>query len=53
MLARAIPQMSNASTGLAEDLLEEADQETDQGKLAELNWLFHRPYTYRLIRLTS
>jgi len=42
MLARAIPQMSNASTGLAEDLLDEADQETDQGKLAELNWLFHR-----------
>ena len=57
VLARAIPQMSNASLGLAEDLLAEADRETDQGKLAMLNWLFHRalyasagqPYTLTLL----
>jgi DNA-binding GntR family transcriptional regulator len=57
MLARAIPQMSNASLGLAEDVLAEADRETDQGKLAMLNWMFHRalfvsadqPYTLTLL----
>jgi DNA-binding GntR family transcriptional regulator len=42
MLARAIPQMSNANIGLAEDLLVEADHDTDHGKLAVLNWRFHR-----------
>jgi DNA-binding GntR family transcriptional regulator len=42
LLALAIPRMSNASLGLAEDLLLAGDREVDQGLLAILNWQFHR-----------
>lgn len=42
LLALAIPRMGNASLGLAEDILTEADGETDISKLGVLNWQFHR-----------
>lgn len=41
LLRLAVPQLSRADLGRAEDLLDEADRETDQSRWSELNWEFH------------
>jgi DNA-binding GntR family transcriptional regulator len=52
-LRLSLPKLSKSNLGRAEDLIDEAEQETDPRKWSELNWYFHEALYSRAPRLLN